>query len=591
MTATVSDGSLSSSQTFTWTVANTNRPPVLTNPGPQATYDASGYAQAVLVDAPVAYWRLGETTGTTVADSAGISPGARFGGVTLGQPGALDDGNAAMRFDGIDGTSVLIPNSPALVAINGSSAITMEAWINPQTLTLPSHFRIFYSFTADPSSYLGIYDGDGSPRLCVALTINGVQRFLAMGPALSVGGWYHTAATYDGATLTLYVDGNLVGQVAGLTGSIAIGTGGVTLGGYPTAGSHFNFDGLVDEAAIYNYALTAAQVARHYARQTSIYTAVALQLRATDPDGDTVTYGAIGLPAALTVNAATGLISGTLNQASAGTYTVTVGASDGNLSASQTFIWTITHVNRAPTLISPGNQTVAEGASISLQVVAHDPDGDALTYSATGLPASVTLDPATGLISGTLSFAIAGSYPVTVTVSDGHLSYEPVRDVDGDPHESRAHPLEPRRPGEQRQSDVRQSGVRPGRAVRRCRSPTGVSATSHSGRRPTAPGRIPPPGSAGSRSASRARSLQAIGRCGSTVRLATSGSPSAPALQLAGDLTIEMWINVSLATRQTLISKGYLSEFELTLEKSGRLNLYQGRRHVVRRRAVGCSVP
>ena len=55
-----------------------------------------------------------------------------------------------------------------------------------------------------------------------------------------------------------------------------------------------------------------------------------------------------------------------------------------------------------------------------------------------------------------------------------------------------------------------------------------------------------------------------------------SASPTAAALQLAGDLTIELWVNVSLATRQTLISKGYLYEFELTLETDGRLNFYQG---------------
>src|SRR5436190_17563890 len=49
-----------------------------------------------------------------------------------------------------------------------------------------------------------------------------------------------------------------------------------------------------------------------------------------------------------------------------------------------------------------------------------------------------------------------------------------------------------------------------------------------------------------------------------------------PALQLAADLTLELWVNVSLATRQTLISKDYLHEFELTLEMSGRLNFYHG---------------
>src|SRR5262249_15223564 len=48
------------------------------------------------------------------------------------------------------------------------------------------------------------------------------------------------------------------------------------------------------------------------------------------------------------------------------------------------------------------------------------------------------------------------------------------------------------------------------------------------------------------------------------------------ALRQAGDLTIELWVNTPLTTRQTLITKGYLSEFELTLELNGALNLYQG---------------
>jgi hypothetical protein len=48
------------------------------------------------------------------------------------------------------------------------------------------------------------------------------------------------------------------------------------------------------------------------------------------------------------------------------------------------------------------------------------------------------------------------------------------------------------------------------------------------------------------------------------------------ALRQTGDLTIELWVNTPLTTRQTLITKGYLSEFELTLEIGGRLNLYQG---------------
>jgi Putative Ig domain len=67
-----------------------------------------------------------------------------------------------------------------------------------------------------------------------------------------------------------------------------------------------------------------------------------LQLAASDPDGDVLTYAATGLPPSLTVNGTTGLMSGTLSIASAGTYSVTATASDGTLSRNKTFTWTVT---------------------------------------------------------------------------------------------------------------------------------------------------------------------------------------------------------------------------------------------------------
>ena len=171
-----------------------------------------------------------------MADSAGASPGTVAGNVTLGQAGALADGTTAMRFDGADATRVTIPASAALTAIDGANAITMEAWVNPQTLTLPEHFRMFYSFPGSPASYLGLNDGSGSARVILALKFNGVQRTIPGGPSLAVGAWTHVVATYDGTRLTLYENGSLVGQMTGLSGPITIGTQGVRLGGHPITG-------------------------------------------------------------------------------------------------------------------------------------------------------------------------------------------------------------------------------------------------------------------------------------------------------------------------------------------------------------------
>jgi hypothetical protein len=306
-------------------------------------YARRTYAQAVWADAPVAYWRLDESSGTTVADLPGTSDGSLTGGVLVGQAGALAEANRSMRFDGVDGSLAVVPNSNALLTLNGASALTVESWINPQTQIMPSGFRMFYTFPGQPGSYLGVYNSGGVMRVIVALVINGVQRAIGAGPAIAVGSWYHVVATYDGAALTLYVNGTAVGQLTGLSGPVNVGGSGVLLGGYAVTGGNWNFDGFVDEAAIYPQALTPAQVATHYGLRTLAQsTAIDLQLEAVDPDGNPITYGATGLPPDLAINTSTGRITGTLTPASVGTHSVTVTATDGSFTTSRSFIWTVT---------------------------------------------------------------------------------------------------------------------------------------------------------------------------------------------------------------------------------------------------------
>ena len=63
----------------------------------------------------------------------------------------------------------------------------------------------------------------------------------------------------------------------------------------------------------------------------------------------------------------------------------------------------------------------AAGAPVLIQTAAAfvDPDGDTLAFSATGLPASLSIDPVSGAISGSTTVGDIGSYAVTVTVDDG----------------------------------------------------------------------------------------------------------------------------------------------------------------------------
>ena len=76
--------------------------------------------------------------------------------------------------------------------------------------------------------------------------------------------------------------------------------------------------------------------------------------------------------------------------------------------------------NVAPTLANVSNRTTRIGQTVLLQLVGADANGDVLTYSATGLPAGLSLNASTGLISG--SPITIGTYAVSVTVSDGSLT-------------------------------------------------------------------------------------------------------------------------------------------------------------------------
>jgi YVTN family beta-propeller protein len=84
-----------------------------------------------------------------------------------------------------------------------------------------------------------------------------------------------------------------------------------------------------------------------------------------------------------------------------------------NITTAQSASFTI---NRAPLLSIPANQIGTVGNAASLQVQGSDPDGDAISYSATGLPGGLSINPNTGLISGT--FTTQGNFGVSVQARD-----------------------------------------------------------------------------------------------------------------------------------------------------------------------------
>jgi hypothetical protein len=122
------------------------------------------------------------------------------------------------------------------------------------------------------------------------------------------------------------------------------------------------------------------------------------------------------LPSGVTFNSATGVLSGTPAPGTGGTHAITITAHNGvGKNATQTFTLT---VDQAPAITSANETIFTVGIAGSFTVTATG--FPAPTLSETGaLPSGVTFNSATGLLSGTPAAETAGTYPITITASNG----------------------------------------------------------------------------------------------------------------------------------------------------------------------------
>ena len=171
--------------------------------------------------------------------------------------------------------------------------------------------------------------------------------------------------------------------------------------------------------------------------QSEVGSPVSVQLSATDSSSGSsgIAYGATGLPAGLTINPGTGLISGTVaSDAQTSTVTVIAVAPDGS-ATNASFQWTVaggtgsggstpTSPVSFTTSPFPSTESVGTGANVSVQLAAaENGSSTGIVYGAQGLPAGLAISASTGLISGTVaSTAISGNATVFAVAPDGNAA-------------------------------------------------------------------------------------------------------------------------------------------------------------------------
>ena len=208
------------------------------------------------------WWKFDEGKGFVIRDSSGKGNDGEIDGAvwTQGRKGP------ALKFDSLSQGCVVLKTDLALYP---TSAFTIEAWFKP----LPNPEREAYILAFDyqwaqtTGKGIALYM-HGEPEhntLQLEVSNSAGRRAVVVARGLKTGNWYYCAATYDGSTITLYLDGVPAANTL-LAAPVVYAhkkSGDFSIG---DSVGNFNFSGLIDELRIYNRALGPEEIKLHNSR-------------------------------------------------------------------------------------------------------------------------------------------------------------------------------------------------------------------------------------------------------------------------------------------------------------------------------------
>jgi len=219
--------------------------------GCQARYS---YVEQEIEPGPVAHWKFDEGVGSIAYDSASSNDGVVYGPQWV--DGVLD---GALDFDGVD-DCVEVSDNPNL-RFDGGSPYSLAVWVKAER-AVPDFSSILVKGPAYDENYgLYIVEATGAVRLQYSYggTYTANETLVDSASSVLNSSWHHVVGTFDGSQLRLYINGVLEvtgNSAAGIpdtsTTSLTVGVRAGPLDKY--------FDGLIDDARIYDRALSTSEV-------------------------------------------------------------------------------------------------------------------------------------------------------------------------------------------------------------------------------------------------------------------------------------------------------------------------------------------
>lgn len=174
--------------------------------------------------------------------------------------------NTAYNFNGTN-SAITVPNN---AAVKPTGQMSVSFWVKPANLLVNQRYIAStgtsggYAVYVTPSSTADIC---GASNLCFGAFIRGSYQTVSLPISnLSLGTWKLITATYDGASMKLYVNAGTPASALA-NGVLTEGTGVVCIGAASSTGTSCDSNytnGVLDDVRIYNRALTSSEVAAQY---------------------------------------------------------------------------------------------------------------------------------------------------------------------------------------------------------------------------------------------------------------------------------------------------------------------------------------
>jgi hypothetical protein len=203
----------------------------------------------------VGYWKLDEGAGTTASDSSGNN---NTGTLTNGPIWTVGKINNALSFNGAN-QSVIVNNS---VNLSGMSGLTISTWVKFSSTSSGDAILLAKRHSSSPfNSYIiQTYMENKRYQPTVCNSSGTCNEFMSSSnDSITFDTWQHVVLRYDGAIVSMYIDGLPSGNTASLSGNV-LASDGVLL----IASLSPNSIAALDDIRIYNRALSTADITALY---------------------------------------------------------------------------------------------------------------------------------------------------------------------------------------------------------------------------------------------------------------------------------------------------------------------------------------